>query len=165
MKQYIFSLLLMTLFATIGCRNTEGVTQIYGTTLSDQVDKAFSQLELGTEVEAKLDTVLGPVQIKLYSGPCVTKVIKAETESATGAPKDIYLSVNDCTQMLSQLKACYVYIPVIDEISNRPVWIPVPALLKQLTEEEGDDTIYTFEVREIFLNSYGDGATKLLVQI
>jgi hypothetical protein len=163
MKQSIFLLLLCALFATIGCRNTEGTHKIYGTSMSDQVNQAFEQLSLGSEVEAKLDTVLGSVTIKLFSGPCETKVVETEGETGSGMTVKRFISINECTEVAEQLKAGYVFVPVTDQRSGRPVWVPLPALLK--TEQPAEAEILNLQVREIYLTSDGQSPTKLLVQI
>ena len=163
MKHSFFLLLLCALFATIGCRPTEGAQKIYGTPMSDQVTQAFSQLSLGTELEAKLDTVLGSVKIKLFSGPCSTRLIETEIEATNGSIRKGFMSLNECTQMADTLKAGYVFVPVTDQMSGRPVWVPLPALLK--TEQPPETEVLNLQVREIYLTSDGQSATKLLVQI
>lgn len=163
MKHSFFLLLLCALFATIGCRPSEGAQKIYGTPMSEQVNQAFSQLSLGTKLEAKLDTVLGPVKIKLFSGPCQSKVTESETETSSGMTAKCWMSINQCTEVTEELKAGYVFVPVTDEMSGRPVWVPLPALLK--TEQPPETEILNFQVREIYLTSDGQSYTKLLVQI
>lgn len=163
MKHSFFLLLLCALFATIGCRPTEGAQKIYGTPMSDQVNQAFSQLSLGTELEAKLDTVLGSVKIKLFSGPCESKVVETEGETGSGMQVKRWISINQCTAVTDSLKAGYVFVPVTDQMSGRPVWVPLPALLK--TEQPPETSILNLQVREIYLTSDGQSPTKLLVQI
>ena len=163
MKQIFFLLALCAFFATVGCRNNEAAQKIYGTPMSEQVNQAFEQLAFGYKLEAKLDTVLGSVKIKLFSGPCETKLIETESETGSGMTAKRWISINKCTEVTEQMKAGYVFVPVKDEISGRPVWVPLPALLK--TEQPAESEVLNLQVREIYLTSDGQSSTKLLVQI
>lgn len=168
MKQTFFLLLLFSFFTAMSCRNTEVSQKVYGTPMSDQVTEAFERLAAGAELEARLDTVLGSVTVKLFTGPCNSKLVETEHETGSGMPVKRFISINQCTQMESELKAGYVFVPVVDQMSGRPVWVPLPALLKPDVYDPVDKAeaeTLNMQVREIYLTSDGQSATKLLVQI
>lgn len=163
MKNVMCILILFVLFTFVCCRPTEGVQRIYGNPMSEQVSQAFSELSLGTELEAKLDTVLGSVKIKLFSGPCSSRLVETETEGRSGAALKAFRTVNECTEIAETLEAGYVYVPVVDKVTGRNIWVPLPALLK--SQQLPGNQILNVQVREIYLTYNGEGSTKLLVQL
>lgn len=158
---WVFTLI----FLLSACRNTqEAATKIYGAPMPIQVDEAMNQLELGTTLQASLDTLLGEIPIQLYTGPCEVVIQENKIIDKEGFEHIVYNSHNQCTEMQDSLIAGYVYLPVTDQFTKRPIWVPCPALLKQNTELCRNEAL-NFKICEVYLNAYGYGTTRLLVQI
>lgn len=166
MKHFFFVLISCLFLFACKTGDEAASRKIVGNPTSEQVRSAIDNFQSNQKIEAMVDTTLGIVSCKLFEPPCKDSVIAYTTYSSrTGdALEERAVKITVCTGITKQYYAGYVYIPYMDQKTNRNIWVPCPALLKENKDHTMEEEPKEFTVREIYTTSDGYEKTKLLVE-